>query len=537
MSLLTRRELLAAFLGAPVAMAVGCGAPRLPLEGEFVGASHGIGHRIRDGFRPSPPEVSEKAVDVLIVGAGVAGLSAAWRLHRTGVTDVAVLEIEPVPGGTSRSGSSSVSRFPWGAHYLPLPMKENAALVELLDEMGVLAGVDANGDPLGREEHLCRDPEERLFAQGRWHEGLFPAAISSSDDLAQLKRFRTEMGRWAAWRDGDGRRAFAIPSALSSDDDEAKALDRITMGEWLDRNGYTSPRLRWLVDYACRDDYGMTASQASAWAGLFYFASRANRDGEDSRPLLTWPEGNGRLVDHLRKPLEGKVHSGRAVTEIVPGEEGAPIRVLSVDQDGADVTAWSARHVVFAAPQFLAPRLIAGYADARPALKHAFEYGSWMVANLTLSDRPAANGFPLCWDNVIEESPSLGYVVATHQAGIDHGPTVLTYYYPLCDDDYIKARARLLTLSWAEWADVCLTDLERAHPEIRSLVQRLDVMRWGHAMIRPRPGFRTNPARLAAAEPFRGIHFAHSDLSGLALFEEAFDRGVRAAEAIVGATT
>src|SRR5262245_15041508 len=98
MTLLTRREILAAFLGAPIALAAGCGAPRLPRQGEIVGASHGIGHRIRDGFRPRPANGPPKRVDVLIVGGGVAGLSAAWRLRRAGRTDFAVLELEPAVG-------------------------------------------------------------------------------------------------------------------------------------------------------------------------------------------------------------------------------------------------------------------------------------------------------------------------------------------------------------------------------------------------------------------------------------------------------
>ena len=42
-------------------------------------------------------------------------------------------------------------------------------------------------------------------------------------------------------------------------------------------------------------------------------------------------------------------------------------------------------------------------------------------------------GFPLAWDNVFYDSPSLRHVVSTHQRGIDHGPTTFTYYYPLCD--------------------------------------------------------------------------------------------------------
>ena len=142
------------------------------------------------------------------------------------------------------------------------------------------------------------------------------------------------------------------------------------------------------------------------------------------------------------------------------------------------------------------------------------------MANLTLSDRPPGRGFPLAWDNVLYESPSLGYVVATHQQERDRGPTVFTYYYPLCDADSRAARARLLGLDWQQCADVVLTDLARAHPDIRTLVERLDVMRWGHAMIRPRPGFVWGGARTVAARPFRGVHFANTDLSGVALLRK-----------------
>src|SRR3712207_6296976 len=143
-----------------------------------------------------------------------------------------------------------------------------------------------------------------------------------------------------------------------------------------------------------------------------------------------------------------------------------------------------------------------------------------MVANLILGERPRAGlGFPLAWDNVLYESPSLGYVVATHQRGFDRGPTVFTYYFPLTDADPRAARARLLSADWRHWAEVTLSDLARAHADLRAHPRRLAVMRWAHAMIRPRPGFIWGGARRQAARPFRSIHFAHTDLSGLALFE------------------
>jgi hypothetical protein len=52
-------------------------------------------------------------------------------------------------------------------------------------------------------------------------------------------------------------------------------------------------------------------------------------------------------------------------------------------------------------------------------------------------------------------------------------------------------------------------------------------------MISPRPNFIWSGARQKAAEAYRNIHFAHSDLSGVALFEEAFYHGLRAAKEIL----
>lgn len=520
---LSRRDLLAAFLGAPFATA--CRNERVvPLPpGEIVGASHASGHRLRERPRPTPLQWESR--EVVIVGGGVAGLSAAWRLAHAGVADFTLLELEPDAGGTSRSGKSAVSAFPWGAHYIPSPSQENRALVRLLQEMGVM-----NGNEVG-EEFLCRDPQERIFFRGRWYEGLYLFAGASAEDLRQLRAFEAEVTKWVAWKDGRGRRAFTIPIAYGSDDVEVTALDRMSMGEWMTQLGFTSSRLRWLIDYACRDDYGARPEQISAWAGLFYFASRIDRPGQESRSFITWPEGNGRLVGHLAQSARGRIATGMLVCEIRPGVDGVEVVALRGDEP----IGIRARRVIFAAPQFVAGHVIAPWPESRSSHLDAFAYGSWMVANLTLRDRPAERGFPLAWDNVLYESPSLGYVVATHQSGIERGRTIFTYYYPLSDGDTHAGRQRLLATGRDAWAEVALSDLSRAHPEIRSLTERLDVMRWGHAMIRPQPGFVWSEARRIAAQPHRGIHFAHSDLSGVSLFEEALYQGVRAAEEVLAA--
>jgi len=536
MSTFSRREILAAFLGVPAALAA-CSSSipaRLP-AGEIIGASDVLGHRLRDGLRVDVPLDKWERARVVIVGGGVAGLSAAWRFLKAGFEDFTLIELEPVAGGTSRSGSSPLVPYPWGAHYLPAPTKENQPLVELVDEMGMLEGHDQFGAPVIAEQFLCRDPEERLFYKGRWYEGLYLHAGATPEDERQFDAFNEEVKRWIGWRDGKGRRAFAIPVASASNDAEVTALDRISMADWMNQRGYNSSRLRWFVDYACRDDYGLTLDQTSAWAGLFYFSSRVAKPGDESQPLMTWPEGNGHLISHLYSKSKSKVRLGHAVVEVIPtasnGKNG--VDIVMVDANAKNASGIHADRVIFAAPHFLTRFMIRDYRDNPPNHVAEFQYGAWMVANLFLKDRPRSRGFPLSWDNVLYESPALGYVVATHQRGLDRGPTVFTYYYPLCDEDPRAARARLLSTDWRGWADVTLSDLERAHPEIRDLTERLDVMRWGHAMIRPRPGFIWGSARAAAALPFRGIHFANTDLSGVPLFEEAFYHGLRAADEVL----
>jgi glycine/D-amino acid oxidase-like deaminating enzyme len=551
---LTRRELLAAFLGAPFALAAcasrGTQSPPLP-EGEIVGASDRVGHLLRDGLRPEP-ETWERA-GVVIVGGGVAGLAAAWRFLRAGFEDFVLLELEPEPGGTARSGSAhGVVAYPWGAHYLPAPRAENRALVTLLDELGVLEGTDAQGQPVVAEQFLCRDPEERVYYRGRWYEGLYLHAGADAEDARQLQLFNAEVDWWSAWRDTRGRRAFDIPVARCSDDAEVTALDRLSMGDWMRARGLDSARLRWLVDYACRDDYGLTVEQASAWAGLFYFASRMTGPGAEAQSLITWSEGNGRIVRHLYEKAASRTRLGLAVADVrapalgggVEGgvafespARGGGVEVVAVRGDGGGAVGFRADRVVFAAPQFMTKYLLKSYREgATPAHVAEFDYGAWMVANLFLGDRPRGGfGFPEAWDNVLYESPSLGYVIATHQRGLDRGPTVYTYYYPLTDADPRAARTRLLSAGRDEWAEVALSDLGRAHRDIRALTRRLDVMRWGHAMIRPRVGFQWGGARVKAQRPVGRVHFANTDLSGVALFEEAFDHGLRAAEEVLAA--
>ena len=324
-----------------------------------------------------------------------------------------------------------------------------------------------------------------------------------------------------------GRRAFTIPSVQGGDHPELDALDRISMAEFLRQRKLNSPRLRWFVEYGCRDDYGCTLESTSAYAGMFYFASRVDRPGAKSAELVAWPEGNGHLVKHLARSAEGKIRTGHAVTEIKQGE------VRAFDFTRQEAVVFECQHVIVAAPRHVAARVVAPWRESPPAFLKEMTYSSWVVANITLDDRPVENTFPLAWDNVLYDSKSLGYVDATHQTGKDYGSTVWTWYLPLLEGPPAQQRQILLDATWEHWVDIILSDLERAHPNLAARVQTIDVWRWGHAMVRPTVGLMRGGALTEARKPIGQIYFAHTDLSGMALFEEAQHWGIVAAEAIL----
>jgi glycine/D-amino acid oxidase-like deaminating enzyme len=518
----SRRDFVAMLLGAPIAAALGCGgrAPRIP-PGTLVETGMARGHAVVRDRHAGPAVAAWREHTVAIVGSGVAGLGAAWELRRRGIGDVIVLELDDVSGGTARGGETAVTRYPWGAHYIVAPQRDQTELIALLGELDAIEGEAADGTPIIDEALRCREPEERVFYRGRWYEGLYLDAGASAEDLRQLAAFRRAIDQWSAWRDAEGRSAFAIPTRRSTADPAVTALDEISFAAWLDARGLTSERLRWLCDYACRDDYTLLAADTSAWAGLFYFASRQRSPGAAPQSVLTWPDGNHALVRQLA--ARATIETGVAVHSVEPSGE-----VVALGKAG--VFGVRARRVIVAVPTFVRNRIV------QPGVTSG-DYGAWAVANVHLRARPTElHRAPPAWDNVFRDSPSLGYVSATHQRGRDRGPTVWTWYYPF-PGDARRARTQLAGAGYEDWAEVVLADLERAHPDVRALVDHIEVAFWGHGMIRPRTGSLFGGERAERARRVGKIHFAHTDLSGIALFEEAFDQGLRAAREVAEALT
>ena len=552
--MLDRRQFCLAGAGAAATLG-GCRADgdTAHITGGFTGIQVERGHWMRDSLKSGrawPAPARTLTTQVLIAGGGVAGLAAARALRLRGVDDFALLELEDTAGGNSRAGSITGLACPQGAHYLPLPGDDAPEVQDLLEELGLRTRV------AGRwqydERTLCHSPQERLFFNGEWQDGLLPVHGVGASTQAQYRRFAAlvEQARHAAhWNmPVQNGRVALVQTALAA----------MTFVAYLDQNGLDDTYLRWYLDYCCRDDYGAGMAAVSAWAGIHYFASRhgfhaPGAESAEREGLLTWPEGNAWLARRLAAPLGERLHTGRVVLRMASTRSGVEVDAYNTATQSME--RWNAAQAVVALPVFVAARVVQNPPDFLRQVAQKLAYAPWLVANIhidqPLHDRPGAAP---SWDNVLYGAGNgngLGYVDATHQSlQTMPGPTVLSHYRALGDvlggpaDAAVGTAGRRLLLErpWAAWRDTIVAELSTAHPDLAAKATRMDITRYGHAMAIPQPqangqighwpssnirnalskSERYPPRPVLAWERLR---FAHADWAGYSVFEEAFTAG------------
>ncbi len=487
-----------------------------------------LGHKLRLNEPVSTIAAIEK-VSTVIVGGGIAGLSAAYHLVQQGITDFILLDPEKEMGGNSCSGRNQYSSYPLGAHYLPIPSLENHYLIEFLHKAGVIDSFNDKGVPFYKEEYLCQSPQERLLVNHFWQDGMIPDKGLTTHEKQEMVDFFILMSDYQSMKTSEGEFCFQLPIRNSHFDDSLLALDKVTFKQWLIEQRFTSLPITWYLNYCMRDDYSIDCDEISALIAIHYFAARRSVSANEGiNSVLTWPEGNHFLARKMMAYLPKQALRNEHICLTLDKYDTDTYQLQCFDAKSNRNYNIISRQVILATPQFVNAYLFKG---SKLNINKPFvpEYTPWVVATLIVEEQFLESEEKIHWDNVWMSSKGLGYIYAQHQYLEQvRGPRVLTWYMPLPGLNGKKAREFFQSRSLDYWREFILTDLSLAHSTIRKYVRHIEVQQWGHAMPKPIPGnySKMKEFQLSTVEQ---IYFAHSDITGLSLFEEAFEQGRLAA--------
>ena len=261
--------------------------------------------------------------------------------------------------------------------------------------------------------------------------------------------------------------------------------------------------------------------------------------------MLTWPEGLAHLSEALRR------RSGLQTLPRLPEQPqwrfdspaSCDVSAVKIEELPNGVNVWLRHNVSGETVSVLAnrvicamPLMVAARITSRPEYYglHTPDYAPWLVGNFVINRFPAEIGrSETAWDNVVYGSPHLGYVSAANQFIRTAKPerAVFTSYTAFGGSKAGESRRMLLHAPSEELLPYAAHDLLQAYGNrFFRHVEQIDLTVRGHGMSIPHPGYLNRPQLLQLRRHNSPLLFAHSDLSGYSVFEEAVYWGVEAAK-------
>jgi oxygen-dependent protoporphyrinogen oxidase len=398
--------------------------------------------------------------DVVVVGGGIAGLTAAWRLRDL---DTVLLEAEPRVGGRIKSVDRGAHWVSVGAHMFP---GEGSFLFGLLRELG-LEPVRIRGSLLGIAYG------GRIVTGGRAES--YPLRLPLAP-AARLSLVRTGL---RIRRDAARYNELARPAEGETDAQvRRRLLAFLDDRSWAEYLGRVHPQVD-AIFRATANRLTAEPDEVAAGCMVALFAHVWESGGVVLGYNLR--SGPSSLPAELARRLGERVVTGAYVIEVARRPEG--VRV-SYRRGGREEEVHG-RCAIVAVPAPVARTIVADLPPETAAALDAIVYGPFVVAGILTGEKE-----PMPWDDIysvltVDSSFNMlfNHANALRVPDGPREPGGALMVYAGAD----RAR-RLLDKSDDEIEAIVVADLERLYPAAKGIVREVIVQRWEHAIPFAAPG-------------------------------------------------
>jgi protoporphyrinogen oxidase len=450
------------------------------------GEDNRICHQVRDKGNQifARPPASARH-DIVIVGGGVSGLAAAYRLQHL---DFLLLEKEPHWGGNAYAMEYEGSTYATGSAFLA----KDEYSYQFAKEIGLKPLPIMSPDATIIRGQLVLDT---------WGDGLNNLPYSASV-RESFKKFKKEM--------------LAIDA-----EKRAQELFDQPFSDFL--KGYPGELKLWWDNFG-PSNWGATSEETAAGLAILTLQEMAEESGKDDR--YTWPGGLGaitkRLVEILQPKYKDHMQAGATTVAVVSEKEEVHVTYML----GGELKTVAAKAVIMATPKFITRRIVDGLPDKQSEAMHQIRYIPYPVVNL-IFDKPVFN---LGYDTWCPGNTFTDFVVADwviqKQAGYQQKFNILSCYTPMKEEE----RGYLLNeIGARKIAANVLTDFQKLMPGMDVDPVEVHIYRRGHPLYMSTPGLYTQVQPLAR-QPMDRVFFANTDSEGP---ESTTNAGINAAQRAV----